>query len=314
MMSEGDAIIERMYECMDLFSEATNAWFKHAFNAPTEAQRLAWPAIRSGENVLVVAPTGSGKTLCAFLSAIDRLMTKGGDGLLRTSGGGDGTAESDCNAKKRKPVRGVKVLYISPLKALGVDVAKNLQAPLAGIAGQCEAMGLPSPKVSVSIRSGDTTPQERRRIVSHPPDILVTTPESLFLLLTSKARRILSAVDTVIVDEVHAIAGSKRGAHLALSLERLESLAGRSVQRIGAFRHCGTAGRSRTFPWRHAAGTRHQTRIAPRHGSESGGTAFGHARSRLRRRRAEGRRRETSEPPYHAYLRGESCHGGIGGT
>ena len=233
MMSEGDAIIERMYECMDLFSEATNAWFKHAFNAPTEAQRLAWPAIRSGENVLVVAPTGSGKTLCAFLSAIDRLMTKEGDDLLRTSGGGDGTAESDCNAKKRKPVRGVKVLYISPLKALGVDVAKNLQAPLAGIAGQCEAMGLPSPKVSVGIRSGDTTPQERRRIVSHPPDILVTTPESLFLLLTSKARRILSAVDTVIVDEVHAIAGSKRGAHLALSLERLESLAGRSVQRIG---------------------------------------------------------------------------------
>ena len=308
MMSEGDAIIERMYECMDLFSEATNAWFKHAFNAPTEAQRLAWPAIRSGENVLVVAPTGSGKTLCAFLSAIDRLMTGKDDGLLRTSGGGDGTAESDCNAKKRKPVRGVKVLYISPLKALGVDVAKNLQAPLAGIAGQCEAMGLPSPKVSVGIRSGDTTPQERRRIVSHPPDILVTTPESLFLLLTSKARRILSAVDTVIVDEVHAIAGSKRGAHLALSLERLESLAGR------AFRHCGTAGRSRTFPWRHAAGTRHQTRIAPRHGSESGGTAFGHARSRLRRRRAEGKRRETSEPPYHAYFRGESCHGGIGGT
>ena len=233
MMSEGDAIIERMYECMDLFSEPTKAWFKHAFNAPTEAQRLAWPAIRSGENVLVVAPTGSGKTLCAFLSAIDRLMTKEGDDLLRTSGGGDGTAESDCNAKKRKPVRGVKVLYISPLKALGVDVAKNLQAPLAGIAGQCEAMGLPSPKVSVGIRSGDTTPQERRRIVSHPPDILVTTPESLFLLLTSKARRILSAVDTVIVDEVHAIAGSKRGAHLALSLERLESLAGRSVQRIG---------------------------------------------------------------------------------
>ena len=142
--------------------------------------------------MLVVAPTGSGKTLCAFLSAIDRLMTKEGDDLLRTSGGGDGTAESDCNAKKRKPVRGVKVLYISPIEGFsGVDVAKNLQAPLAGIAGQCEAMGSPSPKVSVGIRSGDTTPQERRRIVSHPPDILVTTPESLFLLLTSKARRIL---------------------------------------------------------------------------------------------------------------------------
>ena len=273
MMSEGDAIIERMYECMDLFSEATNAWFKHAFNAPTEAQRLAWPAIRSGENVLVVAPTGSGKTLCAFLSAIDRLMTKEGDDLLRTSGGGDGTAESDCNAKKRKPVRGVKVLYISPLKALGVDVAKNLQAPLAGIAGQCEAMGLPSPKVSVGIRSGDTTPQERRRIVSHPPDILVTTPESLFLLLTSKARRILSAVDTVIVDEVHAIAGSKRGAELGTIGKPCRPV----CPTHRAFRHCGTAGRSRTFPWRHAAGTRHQTRIAPRHGSESGGTAFGHA-------------------------------------
>ena len=227
---------------------------------------------------------------------------------------GDGTAESDCNAKKRKPVRGVKVLYISPLKALGVDVAKNLQAPLAGIAGQCEAMGLPSPKVSVGIRSGDTTPQERRRIVSHPPDILVTTPESLFLLLTSKARRILSAVDTVIVDEVHAIAGSKRGAHLALSLERLESLAGRSVQRIGLSATVEPPAEAARF----LGGIRPVRVIRPeshpRHGSESGGTAFGHARSRLRRRRAEGRRRETSEPPYHAYLRGESCHGGIGGT
>ena len=128
MMSEGDAIIERMYECMDLFSEATNAWFKHAFNAPTEAQRLAWPAIRSGENVLVVAPTGSGKTLCAFLSAIDRLMTKESDDLLRTSGGGDGTAESDCNAKKRKPVRGVKVLYMCRSCRRKVAQIRNLIA------------------------------------------------------------------------------------------------------------------------------------------------------------------------------------------
>lgn len=298
---------------MDLFSEATNAWFKHAFNAPTEAQRLAWPAIRSGENVLVVAPTGSGKTLCAFLSAIDRLMTKEGDDLLRTSGGGDGTAESDCNAKKRKPVRGVKVLYISPLKALGVDVAKNLQAPLAGIAGQCEAMGLPSPKVSVGIRSGDTTPQERRRIVSHPPDILVTTPESLFLLLTSKARRILPPLiplSWMKCTPSRAQTWRAPGAELGTIGKPCRPV----CPTHRAFRHCGTAGRSRTFPWRHAAGTRHQTRIAPRHGSESGGTAFGHARSRLRRRRAEGRRRETSEPPYHAYFRGGSCHGGIGGT
>lgn len=221
-MSDANAIIERMYECMDLFSEPARVWFSHAFNAPTDVQRRAWPAIHSGKNVLVIAPTGSGKTLCAFLSAIDSLIA-----------GGNRRTALPTDSKDDKPIRGVKVLYISPLKALGVDVAKNLEAPLRGIAAQCEAMGLPSLKVTVGMRSGDTTPQERRRIVSHPPDILVTTPESLFLLLTSKARRILSTVETVIVDEVHAVAGSKRGAHLSLSLERLERLAGRPMQRIG---------------------------------------------------------------------------------
>ena len=209
-------MIEHMYDCLSLFAEPTRVWFEHVFDAPTEAQRLAWPAIRSGRNVLVIAPTGSGKTLAAFLSAIDRLMA------------GDATA-----GPNKRVAKGVRVLYVSPLKALAVDVAKNLERPLEGIAAQCEAMGLKSPAIRVATRSGDTAPKERRAIASHPPDILVTTPESLYLLLTSKARRILATVDTVIVDEVHALAGGKRGAHLALSLERLEDLAGRPIQRIG---------------------------------------------------------------------------------
>lgn len=197
-----------MYESLSLFSEPTKMWFEHAFGQPTEAQAQTWPAIHSGRNVLVIAPTGSGKTLAAFLSAIDRLMTV-----------------------PRTRRAGVRVLYISPLKALAADVAKNLEQPLEGIAAQCEAQGLPVPKIAVATRSGDTTAQERRRIASHPPDILVTTPESLYLLLTSKAGRILGTVDTVIVDEIHAVAGTKRGAHLAVSLERLENLVTESRKR-----------------------------------------------------------------------------------
>ena len=125
------------------------------------------------------------------------------------------------------------MLYVSPLKALAVDVAKNLRAPLDGIAAECEASGLAAPDIGIAIRSGDTTTRERRAIASHPPDILVTTPESLYLLLTSKARVILRDVETVILDEVHAVAGTKRGAHLAVSLERLDALAGHATQRIG---------------------------------------------------------------------------------
>ena len=211
-----------MYECLDRFSEPTGAWFRHAFaQGETAAQRQAWPVIAKGDDALVIAPTGSGKTLSAFLYAIDRLMNRASD--PREAGG----------SRSRKPAKGVKVLYISPLKALGVDVARNLEAPLAGIAAQCKAMGLNPPSIRVATRSGDTTAQERRAIASHPPDILVTTPESLYLILTSKARRILSTVRTVIVDEIHAIAGTKRGAHLALSLERLDMLTAEPVQRIG---------------------------------------------------------------------------------
>ncbi|WP_241519651.1 DEAD/DEAH box helicase [Bifidobacterium callitrichidarum] len=204
-----------MYESLRLFAEPTRAWFERAFGEPTEAQAQAWPAIRSGSNVLVIAPTGSGKTLAAFLSAIDRLLA------------------APHSARGRK---GVRVLYISPLKALAVDVAKNLERPLAGIAAQCEVRGLSVPNIAIATRSGDTTAQERRHIASHPPDILVTTPESLYLLLTSKAGRILSTVDTVIVDEIHAVAGTKRGAHLALSLERLEELIAEDHRKVSSDR------------------------------------------------------------------------------
>jgi ATP-dependent Lhr-like helicase len=240
-----------MYECLNLFSTPTRAWFEHAFREPTAVQQQSWPVISAGGDVLVIAPTGSGKTLTAFLSAIDRLMTHGGvhegmgDDARQLA---DETAQSNNTAQtvenhtasdsrtrrgKRRVKRGVRVLYISPLKALAVDVARNLNAPLAGVAEECRSEGVTPPDIRVAIRSGDTTPKERRSIATHPPDILVTTPESLFLLLTSKARSILSTVETVILDEVHALAGSKRGAHLALSLERLDLLTAAPAQRVG---------------------------------------------------------------------------------
>lgn len=208
---------------MAMFSEPTRAWFTRVFGTPTQAQTLAWPAIKKGSNVLVISPTGSGKTLSAFLYAIDRLMSHAND-TVRTEASG-----KRAGARKK----GVRVLYISPLKALGVDVAKNLDTPLAGIREEYERLGAHAPQVSVATRSGDTTAKERRAIVSHPPDILVTTPESLYLMLTSKARSILASVETVIVDEVHAVAGTKRGSHLALSLERLDDLLDTPAQRIG---------------------------------------------------------------------------------
>ncbi|WP_234661514.1 ATP-dependent helicase [Agromyces marinus] len=199
-----------MTGALDSFAPATRAWFTESFRAPTSVQEAAWRAIAAGEHALVVAPTGSGKTLAAFLSAIDRLHH----------------AEP---AEQRR----TRVVYLSPLKALGVDVERNLRAPLVGIARTAAALGVAVPEVSVGVRSGDTTPADRRALVTRPPDILITTPESLFLMLTSQARETLAGVETVIVDEIHALAGTKRGAHLALSLERLDELAAAPVQRIG---------------------------------------------------------------------------------
>ncbi|MGW3041292.1 ATP-dependent helicase [Kitasatospora sp. NPDC001159] len=194
------------------FAPATRAWFTGAFSAPTTAQSEAWRAIRRETDVLVVAPTGSGKTLAAFLSALDRLSS---------------------TPPPADPKRRCRVLYVSPLKALAVDVERNLRAPLTGLRQAAVRLGLPEPEVQVAIRSGDTPAADRRRFATHPPDILITTPESLFLLLTSASREALRGVDTVILDEVHAVAGTKRGAHLALSLERLDELLDRPARRIG---------------------------------------------------------------------------------
>ncbi|CAA9246928.1 MAG: Probable ATP-dependent helicase lhr [uncultured Acidimicrobiales bacterium] len=188
---------------LDRFSSATSSWFRSTFAAPTEAQEQGWEAISRGDHTLILAPTGSGKTLAAFLWALDRLATAG------------------PVVEERKRCR---VLYISPLKALTYDVERNLRAPLVGM----EATG-----VRVGTRTGDTTEKERRDIHRHPPDILVTTPESLYLMLTSQVREILASVEHVIIDEIHAVAATKRGAHLALSLERLDRLCDAPPQRIG---------------------------------------------------------------------------------
>jgi ATP-dependent Lhr-like helicase len=190
-------------QVLDGFSEATRAWFGAAFAEPTAAQAQAWTAIGRGENTLVIAPTGSGKTLAAFLWAIDKLATE----------------PVPADPKQR-----CRVLYISPLKALAVDIERNLHSPLTGVGHAARRLGLAEPDIRVGVRTGDTAADERRKLSAHPPDILITTPESLFLLLTSQAREALRNVETVIIDEVHALAGGKRGAHLALSLERLAAL------------------------------------------------------------------------------------------
>ena len=205
---------------LDRFRPQVAQWFQDVFAAPTAVQAQAWEKISRGEHALVVAPTGSGKTLAAFLWALNNLVEREGQLALPV---GSGTAGSAA---------GVKVLYISPLKALGVDVENNLRAPLTGIARTAENLGLDVPDISVGVRSGDTPSAERARQVRKPPDILITTPESAYLMLTSKTAGILKTVDTVIIDEIHALAGTKRGVHLALTLERLQQVAG-DFQRIG---------------------------------------------------------------------------------
>jgi ATP-dependent Lhr-like helicase len=194
------------------FSPATRAWFEGAFEQPTDAQLGAWRSISGGGHTLVVAPTGSGKTLAAFLSAIDRVAT----------------SPTPDDPKLR-----CRILYISPLKALAADIERNLRSPLVGISQSARRLGLAEPDVRVATRTGDTSAQDRRAFARHGADILITTPESLFLLLTSAAREALCGVQTVIIDEIHAVAASKRGAHLAVSLERLDMLLAEPAQRIG---------------------------------------------------------------------------------
>ncbi|WP_309069913.1 ATP-dependent helicase [Arthrobacter sp.] len=199
-----------MTSVLGKFTPATRQWFEGAFSAPTPAQEGAWNAVSAGSHALVVAPTGSGKTLAAFLWALDSFIARPVEGK-----------------------RSTRVLYISPLKALGVDVERNLRAPLIGITQTAKRLELPAPSVTVGVRSGDTPQAERRTLLTRPPDILITTPESLFLMLTSRARETLTDLDTVIIDEVHAVAGTKRGAHLAVSLARLDAMLDKPVQRIG---------------------------------------------------------------------------------
>ncbi len=197
----------------EIFHPAVGAWFEKELGSPTEVQERAWPEIRKGSNVLIAAPTGSGKTLAAFLSAIDDLVKEGLEFGL--------------------PDR-TQIVYVSPLKALSNDIENNLQRPLRGIMDELAAMGLPEVDIRAQVRTGDTPSAVRTRMTKNPPHILITTPESLYLLLTGKnGREMLSDVKTLIVDEIHAMVGSKRGSHLSLTAERLEALVPEKLRRIG---------------------------------------------------------------------------------
>jgi ATP-dependent Lhr-like helicase len=205
------------------FHPVTAAWFRAVFDAPTAPQRMGWPVIARGENALILAPTGTGKTLAAFLWCLDRLM-------LQNRGQGSGVRDQKAAGGERQ---GCRIVYVSPLKALAVDVERNLRSPLAGMANMARRMGVAFHEPTVSVRTGDTPQRERARFARHPAEILITTPESLYLILTSHAAEALRTVDTVIVDEIHALVPTKRGAHLALTLERLQALTAKPLQRIG---------------------------------------------------------------------------------
>ncbi|MBA3271126.1 MAG: DEAD/DEAH box helicase, partial [Acidobacteria bacterium] len=209
-----------MRDALELFHEPVQAWFRASFKQPTRPQRLGWPAIARGDSTLILAPTGSGKTLAAFLACLNRVMFN---------------PVPDQKSRCR-------VLYVSPLKALAVDVERNLRAPLTGIANVAASRGVTFHQPTIALRTGDTPSSERAKFLRHPADILITTPESLYLMLTSNARERLQSVETLIIDEIHALVSTKRGAHMALSMERLERLltrpavegaAARTLQRIG---------------------------------------------------------------------------------
>ncbi|MBO0800126.1 MAG: DEAD/DEAH box helicase, partial [Blastocatellia bacterium] len=198
---------------LDRFHPAVENWFKKQFQQPTEPQMLAWPAIKDRSHTLIAAPTGSGKTLSAFLAAIDDLVRQGIEGTLQDA---------------------TQVVYVSPLKALSNDIQRNLQLPLEGIQAELRAMGYPEFEIRTLLRTGDTPPSERARMTRRPPHIIVTTPESLYLLLTSDGgRAMLRTAKTLIVDEIHALVRDKRGSHLSLSIERLEALVDKPLVRIG---------------------------------------------------------------------------------
>jgi ATP-dependent Lhr-like helicase len=218
------------------FHPVTTEWFKAVFDAPTAPQRMGWPVIARGENALILAPTGTGKTLAAFLWCLDRLMLQDreqGTGIRDQKDRAQETREpreQEAGAEKRQ---GCRIVYVSPLKALAVDVERNLRSPLAGMANMARRMGVPFHEPSISVRTGDTPQRERARFARHPAEILITTPESLYLILTSQAAEALRTVETVIIDEIHALVPTKRGAHLALTLERLQALTAKPLQRIG---------------------------------------------------------------------------------
>jgi ATP-dependent Lhr-like helicase len=261
-------------DALSCFHPVTAAWFRAVFDAPTAPQRLGWPVIARGESTLILAPTGTGKTLTAFLWCLDRLMLH--DVPTRESARGDedvappplfesknqgaaapegqanapalkgtgfspyinqpkkqGALAPEGKARQKSPRKGCRIVYVSPLKALAVDVERNLRSPLAGIANMARRMGVPFHDPEISVRTGDTPHRERARFIRHPAEILITTPESLYLMLTSQAADALRTVDTVIIDEIHALVPTKRGAHLSLSLERLEALVKKPLQRIG---------------------------------------------------------------------------------
>ena len=227
-----------------LFHPAVAAWFDRSFAAPTAAQAQAWPAIQAGQHVLIAAPTGSGKTLAAFLAAIDALVRQGLDGRLEDE---------------------TQVVYVSPLKALSNDIQRNLEAPLAGIREALREQGLPDVDIRTWVRTGDTPQGERDRARRSPPHIVVTTPESLYILLGSESgRAMLKTTRTVIVDEIHALAPNKRGSHLALSLERLAALCGRPVAAHRPLRHAEADRHRGALPGRHAAGRRAAPRVHDR--------------------------------------------------